>query len=159
MLLHGAGAQLLLLKQVGLILTQVLRTELVGSLMEMAGEFLDDPKVGFYGTLSVITTLEFLQHNSAKMGHRDLLVTHNLSPQSGNHIPVHLTRSVRRTSGFVQTRLCLPISFHSPNHTCHWPETWLEEIRQRVALSGTALPPSGLRDSEEGLNTPNPGSW
>src|ERR1700681_3452469 len=42
MLLHGAGVQLLLLKQVGLILTQVLRTELVGSLMEMAGKFLDD---------------------------------------------------------------------------------------------------------------------
>src|ERR1700688_2250330 len=105
MLLHGAGVQLLLLKQVGLILTQVLRTKLVGWLMEMAGKFLDDPKVGFYGTLSVITALEFLQHHSAKMGHRDLLVTHNLSPQSGNHISVHLTRSVRRTSGFVQTRL------------------------------------------------------
>src|SRR5438445_10630035 len=74
--------------------------------MEMAGEFLDDPKVGFYGTLSVITTLEFLQHHSAKMGHRDLLVTHNLSSQSGNHISVHLTRSVRRTSGFVVCRAC-----------------------------------------------------
>ena len=47
MLLHGASVQLLLLKQVGLILTQVLRTELVGPLTEMAGEFLDDPKVGF----------------------------------------------------------------------------------------------------------------
>src|ERR1700731_2020562 len=105
MLLHGAGIQLLLLKKVGLILTQMLPTELVGSLMEMAGKFLDDPKVGFYGTLSVITALEFLQHHSAKMGHRDLLVTHNLSPQSGNHISVHLTRSVRRTSGFVQTAL------------------------------------------------------
>ena len=38
MLLHGAGVQLLLLKQVGLILTQVLWTELVGSL-KMAGKF------------------------------------------------------------------------------------------------------------------------
>jgi hypothetical protein len=46
MLLHGAGVQLLLLKQVGLILAQVLRTEPVGWLMEMAGEFLDDPDVG-----------------------------------------------------------------------------------------------------------------
>jgi hypothetical protein len=104
MLLHGAGVQLLLLKQVGLILTQVLRTEPVGPLMEMVGKFLDDPKVGFYGTLSVITALEFFQHHSAKMGHRDLLVTHNLSPRSGNHIYVHRTRSVRRASGFVQTR-------------------------------------------------------
>ncbi len=53
--------------------------------------------------LRIITALEFLQHHFSEMGHRDLLVTHNLSPQSGNHIPVHLTRSVRRTSGFVLT--------------------------------------------------------
>src|SRR5882724_8060612 len=48
--------------------------------MEMAGEFLDDPDVGFYGTLSVITSLEFLQHHSAKMGHKDTSCDHNLSP-------------------------------------------------------------------------------
>src|SRR6266849_3766962 len=73
MQLHGAGIQLLLLKQVGLILAQVLWTEPVGRLMEMPGELLDDPDVGFYGTLSVITTLEFFQHHFAKSGHRDLL--------------------------------------------------------------------------------------
>src|ERR1700733_11704886 len=73
MQLHSASIQLLLLKQVGLILAQVLRTEPVGRLMEMPGEFLDDPDVGFYGTLSVITTLEFFQHHFAKSGHRDLL--------------------------------------------------------------------------------------
>jgi hypothetical protein len=73
MQLHGAGIQLLLLKQVGLILAQVMWTEPVGRLMEMPGEFLDDPDVGFYGTLSVITTLEFFQHHFAKSGHRDLL--------------------------------------------------------------------------------------
>src|SRR6267154_5910954 len=48
--------------------------------MEMAGEFLDDPDVGFYGTLSIITSLEFLQHHSAKMGHKDTSCDHNLSP-------------------------------------------------------------------------------
>ena len=106
MLLHGASIQLLLLKQIGLILAQVLRTEPVGRLMEMAGECLDDPNLGSYGTLSVITTLEFLQHHFAKMGHRGhLLVTHNLSPSSGDYRSVHLTRSVRRASGLVQTRL------------------------------------------------------
>src|SRR6266436_5680973 len=73
MLLHGAGVQLLLLKQVGLILAQVMWTEHVGRLMEMPGEFLDDQDVGFYGTLSVITTLKFFQHHFAKSGHRDLL--------------------------------------------------------------------------------------
>ena len=29
--------------------------------------------------LRVITTLEFFQHHFSEMGHRDLLVTHNLS--------------------------------------------------------------------------------
>ena len=100
MLLHGTGVQLLLLKQVGLILTQVLRTELVGSLMEMAGKFLDDPKVGFYGTLSVVTALEFLQHHSAKMGHKDLLVTHNLSPVRQSHLcSPHAQRPPRQRLG------------------------------------------------------------
>ena len=33
--------------------------------MEMVGEFFDDPEVGVYGTLGVITTLEFLQHHFA----------------------------------------------------------------------------------------------
>ena len=42
MQLHGAGIQLLL-KQVGLIMAQVLWTEPVGQLMEMPGKFLDDP--------------------------------------------------------------------------------------------------------------------
>src|SRR5882762_7119842 len=52
--------------------------------MEMAGEFLDDPDVGFYGTLSIITSLEFLQHHSAKMGHKDTSCDHNLSPCQAN---------------------------------------------------------------------------
>jgi hypothetical protein len=52
MRLHAAGIQLLLLKQVGLILAQVLPTGPVVRLMEMAGELLDDPDVGFYGTRS-----------------------------------------------------------------------------------------------------------
>jgi hypothetical protein len=65
MLLHRAGVQLLLLKQVGLVLAQVLRAELVGGLVKMVGEFLHYPNIGFYGSLGVITTLEFLQHDFA----------------------------------------------------------------------------------------------
>ena len=64
-LLDRAPLQLLPLKQVGLILTQVVRTELVGWLLEMVGEFLYHLNVGFYGTLSVIMALEFLQHHFA----------------------------------------------------------------------------------------------
>src|SRR5260370_3482624 len=70
-LLYSAGIQLPLLKQVGLILAQVLRAELVGRLMEMAGEFLDDPYVGSYGTLSVIAALEVLQHHFTETRHRE----------------------------------------------------------------------------------------
>ena len=32
-------------------------------------------KVASYGSLGVITTLEFFQHHFSEMGHRDLLVT------------------------------------------------------------------------------------
>jgi len=46
--------------------------------MEVVGELADDPDVGLYGTLSIITTLEFLQHHLFELGHRDLLVTHTL---------------------------------------------------------------------------------
>src|SRR6266851_3900609 len=111
MLLHGAGIQLLLLKQVGLILAQVLRTEPVGRLMEMAGEFLDDPDVGFYGTLSVITSLEFLQHHSAKMGHKDTSCDPQFISMSGKYRSIYLTRSVRRASGLVQTRISSVLDF------------------------------------------------
>ena len=41
----------------------------------MFGESLYRLQVGLYGSLRVITTLEFLQHHFSEMGHRDLLVT------------------------------------------------------------------------------------
>src|SRR5215467_4993433 len=41
--------------------------------MKMLGEVADDPNVGPCGTMGVITSLEFLQHFLAKLGHRDLL--------------------------------------------------------------------------------------
>ena len=40
--------------------------------------------------------LEFFQHHFSKMGHRDLLVTQNLSQPTNNYCSVRLTRSVRR---------------------------------------------------------------
>jgi hypothetical protein len=47
-----------------LVLAQVFRSELVGRLVEVLGEVLHDSQVPFYGTLGLITTLEFLQHHS-----------------------------------------------------------------------------------------------
>jgi hypothetical protein len=46
--------------------------------------------------LSVITSLEFFQHYFSEMGHRDLLVTQNLSQANEQPTLHYLTRSVRR---------------------------------------------------------------
>jgi hypothetical protein len=46
--------------------------------------------------LSVITALEFFQHYFSEMGHRDLLVTQNLSQAIKQPTLHYLTRSVRR---------------------------------------------------------------
>jgi hypothetical protein len=64
-------------------------SELVGRLMEVLGEVLHDSQVPFYGTLGVITTLEFLQHLFSKLGHRDLLVTHKILPPKPDRYPYH----------------------------------------------------------------------
>jgi hypothetical protein len=77
-LLYRARIELLVLKQVCLVLAQMFGSELVGRLVEVLGEILHDSQVPFYGTLGVITTLEFLQHHFSKLGHRDLLVTHKI---------------------------------------------------------------------------------
>ena len=43
-----------------------------------------------HDSLSVITTLEFVQHLFAKLGHRDLLVTHKiLLPKPGRYPDHH----------------------------------------------------------------------
>src|SRR5215470_5266697 len=54
-----------------------------------------------YGIFRKITALEFLQHHFAKSGHGDLLMTRQLI-STVRQPPLHyLTRSVRRTGGFV----------------------------------------------------------
>ena len=88
-LLHRTRIELLVLKQVCLILAQMIGSELIGRLMEVLGEVLHDSQVPFYGTLGVITTLEFLQHLLSKLGHRDLLVTHKIHLPSRDRYPDH----------------------------------------------------------------------
>jgi len=55
------------------LLSNLLRSELVGRLIKMLGKVTDDADVGFCGMMRVITALEFLQHFFAKLRHRDLL--------------------------------------------------------------------------------------
>src|SRR4051794_14668452 len=80
LLLDGASGELAVFEQMGLIGTDVFRPKLVGALSEVSRELLNGVDVGSYGILGVIATLEFVQHHFSKMGHRDLLVTHTLSP-------------------------------------------------------------------------------
>jgi hypothetical protein len=61
-LADGRRSQLLHLEQMGLILPDLLGPELVGRLVKVLRELADDPDVGFYGTMGVITALEFFQH-------------------------------------------------------------------------------------------------
>jgi len=57
--LRRVGAQLAVTKQMGEVLADVLGTELVGRPVEMTREVRDGPQVSAYGSLAVITTLEF----------------------------------------------------------------------------------------------------
>ena len=70
----------------------------------MSCERLYNFQVAVHGSLRVITTLEFFQHQFAKLGHRDLLVTHKiLTIKMLVATQTNYTRSVRRPGGFVQT--------------------------------------------------------
>src|SRR5204863_8029220 len=76
--------------------------EAIGRTVEVPREILHCMDIGADGVLSVVATLELVQHHLAKMGHSDLLVTQNLHGQQGWGRP---RGSVRRASGLVQTRI------------------------------------------------------
>src|SRR5580704_6415051 len=73
----GAGVEFFLLQKIALKPPDVIWAQLIRRLVEVLGELPDCQQVRPYGSLRVITTLEFLQHHSSEMGHRDLLVTQN----------------------------------------------------------------------------------
>jgi hypothetical protein len=73
-----SDGQLALVKQMSLILSDVIRAQLIWRLTEVARKTLDGAEVTAYSGGREVTSLEFLQHNFAKMGHRDLLVTHTI---------------------------------------------------------------------------------
>src|SRR5271165_3867279 len=59
-----------LAEQIGLVMTDVLGTELVGRALEVTREIFDGLEVDAGCSLGVITTLEFIEHHFAKVGHR-----------------------------------------------------------------------------------------
>src|SRR6266568_3916483 len=70
---YRCGGQLFLFEQIRLIRADVFQTEPVGWCVEMLGKSLYRLQVRLYGSLRVISTLEFLQHDFAKLGHRTSL--------------------------------------------------------------------------------------
>ena len=60
---HCAGRQLLFGEQVSLVLSNVLWTQTIRRAVEMPSEPFDMADVVVCGTLGVVTTLEFLQHD------------------------------------------------------------------------------------------------
>ena len=63
--------------------------------MKVTSVILHDLQVRARGRFSVVTTLEFLEHHFAKMGHKDLLVTPTIAPLH-NQYTEPSTRSVCR---------------------------------------------------------------
>jgi hypothetical protein len=56
----------------------MLKSKPIGLSVEVFRECFYCVQVSAYGSLRVIPTPEFLQHHFSELGHRDLLVTHNL---------------------------------------------------------------------------------
>src|SRR5271169_1674442 len=80
-----------LAEQIGLVMADVLRTELVGRALEVTREIVYGLQVDAGCSPSVITTIEFLEHHFAKMGHRSSPYDPTLS--------LHLVTALLLTSG------------------------------------------------------------
>src|SRR6266403_383499 len=86
----------------GLVFANVPQAQAIRWAVEVSSKIFDCVDVMAYGIFRKVTTLEFFQHHFAKSGHGDgLLMTRQLI-STFRQPPLHyLTRSVRRTSGFV----------------------------------------------------------
>jgi hypothetical protein len=69
-LLYSVDGEPAVTDQMQLKLTNMLRSELVGRSLEISGGLAQSADVGIYGTLGIITALEFFQHHFSEMGHR-----------------------------------------------------------------------------------------
>src|SRR6266481_2543580 len=89
----------------GLVFANVPQAQAIRRTVEVSSKIFDCADVMAYGIFRKVTTLEFFQHHFAKSGHGDgLLMTRQLI-STFRQPPLHyLTRSVRRTSGFVLAR-------------------------------------------------------
>ena len=70
-----------------LVFANVLRAQAARSTIEASRKIFNYPDVTAYGNFSVITVLEFLQHQFTKMGHGDPLVTQTYLNQQATTAP------------------------------------------------------------------------
>src|SRR5271167_3923392 len=133
-LVHRIRCQLPLLEQCGLVLADVLRTQLIGGPVKVPGEVFDGANVTLDGGLSVVATLQFFEHDLAKMGHRETLLslpatldqlTPNCSPMTRASVR-RSTASFKSSSGPLHCRQDLP--------KAHVPEAGLNEAALRRTL-------------------------
>ena len=75
MLDNRVGIELSFAEQIRLVLADVIRPELVRSAVEISREFVNGTQITARRAGRVVSTLEFLEHQLSKMGHRDLLMT------------------------------------------------------------------------------------
>src|SRR5271166_5381843 len=102
-LVHRIRRQLPLLKQRGLVLADVLRAQLIGGTVEVPGEVFDGVNVTIDGGLSVVATLQFFEHDLAKMGHREiLLISASHLRSAPSKLLAYDTRKRPPYHGFVQ---------------------------------------------------------
>src|SRR5499425_2534893 len=81
------------------------RAQAIRWAVEVASKIFNCADVGTCGKLSVIATLEFLQHHFSESGHKDLLMTRKFI-LSAWQSPLHSPHAKRLPQGgYVQTRL------------------------------------------------------
>jgi hypothetical protein len=71
--------ELAVAKQVNLVLANMFWAEAIGRTVEVLREILYGVDIGTDSVLSVVTTLELVQHQLPESGHSNLLVTQNLT--------------------------------------------------------------------------------
>src|ERR1700682_420596 len=99
------------MKQMNLVLANVVWAESVRRTAEVLCKIFYRMDVGTNRVLSVVATLELVQHHSSQMGHSSLLVTQTFTRETWRGGP---RGGVRRASGLVQTRLWSVTSAGSP---------------------------------------------
>ena len=81
-LIDSVVGELPVTEQVGGVLADLFRAELIRWTVEITRKILEDTQVSARGTFSVVATRDFIERHFSKLGHRDLLVTQTYRSQT-----------------------------------------------------------------------------